>query len=246
MFNVSDAETKKIKNKPTWFLFFIIILVIVIIVCFSSFFLFPKEFNYHDLLKNKDKKIVYSSNSNDILENDKVPVINIDSPVINDINADIMDYYQNYLTKFTQGFLYKYCVSDHLLSILIISQQRYVDAEHSDIYYRSYNIDLKNMTLLSDQDVFDIYKINEDTLRYFITYKFVDFYNDLIKQGYFTKEECDFSCFMESKNIVNVMDDNAYYIEDGKLILYKPFNIYTDYGEEKYFSLDSFRFIVKD
>lgn len=243
VFNVAEVETKIPKKKSKWMIFCVLI---VVIVSSSVFFLFPREFNYHDLLKNKEKEIVYSSNSLDVLATDKVPVINIDSSVIDDINSDIMDYYQDYLTKFTQGFLYEYSVSDHLLSILIISQQRYADADHSDIYYRSYNIDLKNMTLLSDKDIFDMYKIDEDTLRYFITYKFVEFYNDLIKQGYFTKEECDFSCFMESKNIVNVMNDNTYYIENGKLILYKPFNIYTTYGEEKYFSLDSFRFVVKD
>lgn len=225
---------------------FLVFIVIIIFVSASAFFLYPRKFNYQNLLKNKEKEIVYSSNSSDILTNDRVPVINIDSSIIDDVNSDIMDYYHDYLTKFTQGFLYEYSVSNQVLSILIISQQRYVDADYSDIYYRSYNIDLKNMTLLSNQDIFDKYKIDVDTLRYFITYKFVEFYNDLIKQGYFTKEECDFSCFMESKNIVNVMNDNTYYIEDGKLILYKPFNIYTSYGEENYFSLDSFRFIVKD
>lgn len=243
MFNVSEVETKMFKKQFKWIVFFTLI---VVIVSSSVFFLFSEKFNYQNLLKNKEKEIVYSSNSPDVLVTDEVPVINIDSSVVDDINSDIMDYYQNYLTKFTQGFLYEYSVSDYLLSILIVSQQRYADADYSDVYYHSYNIDLKNMTLLSDEDIFDIYKIDEDTLRYFITYKFVEFYNDLIEQGYFTKEECDFSCFMASKNIVNVMNDNTYYIENGNLILYKPFNIYTAYGEENYFSLNSFRFIVKD
>ena len=245
MFNVAEVETKISKRKPIWIIF--CILVVVIVSSFVFFvLLFPRKFDYQDLLKNKEKNIVYSLDSLDVLETDKVPVINIDSSFIDDINSDIMNYYQDYLTKFTQGFLYEYSVSGPVLSILIVSQQRYADAEYSDISYHSYNIDLEKMELLSDKDIFDMYKIDEDTLRYFITYKFVEFYNDLIKQGYFTKEMCDFSCFMESKNIVNVMNDNTYYIEDGKLVLYKPFNIYTSYGEEKYFSLDSFRFVVKD
>lgn len=244
MFNVAEVETKISKRKPIWIIF--CILVVVIVSSFVFFvLLFPRKFDYQDLLKNKEKNIVYSLDSLDVLETDKVPVINIDSSFIDDINSDIMNYYQDYLTKFTQGFLYEYSVSGPVLSILIVSQQRYADAEYSDISYHSYNIDLEKMALLSDKDIFDMYKIDEDTLRYFITYKFVEFYNDLIKQGYFTKEMCDFSCFMESKNIVNVMNDNTYYIEDGKLILYKPFNIYTPYSEEKYFSLDSFRFVVK-
>lgn len=244
MFNVAEVETKISKRKPIWIIF--CILVVVIVSSFVFFvLLFPRKFDYQDLLKNKEKNIVYSLDSLDVLETDKVPVINIDSSFIDDINSDIMNYYQDYLTKFTQGFLYEYSVSGPVLSILIVSQQRYADAEYSDISYHSYNIDLEKMELLSDKDIFDMYKIDEDTLRYFITYKFVEFYNDLIKQGYFTKEMCDFSCFMESKNIVNVMNDNTYYIEDGKLILYKPFNIYTPYSEEKYFSLDSFRFVVK-
>ena len=51
------------------------------------------------MLKNKEKEIVYSSNSLDVLATDKVPVINIDSSVIDDINSDIMDYYQDYLNR---------------------------------------------------------------------------------------------------------------------------------------------------
>ena len=153
MFNVAEVETKISKRKPIWIIF--CILVVVIVSSFVFFvLLFPRKFDYQDLLKNKEKNIVYSLDSLDVLETDKVPVINIDSSFIDDINSDIMNYYQDYLTKFTQGFLYEYSVSGPVLSILIVSQQRYADAEYSDISYHSYNIDLEKMVLLSDKDIF--------------------------------------------------------------------------------------------
>lgn len=243
MFQVAE---KKIKNHSSSIFWIILCAVFIALVFFSVFFIFPKKFDYYDLLKDKEKDIVYSSFSDDVLSSDEVPVVNLNSSLAVDINKEIMDYYENYLTKFTEGFFYEYSVSDQILSILIISQQRYVDALYSDVSYHSFTIDLEKMTLLSDEDIFEKFHVDTDKLRYFITYQFVSFYNDLIAKDYFRKEECDFSCFMDSKNIVNVLDGNTYYVKEGQLHLYKPFNIYTTYGEENYFSLDSFHFVVKE
>ena len=219
-------------------------LVIVAAITFFCIYDHP-QFDYQKLLKNKDYDIVYDLDNNMIQENDKVPIINIENENISQINNDIENYYQDYLTKFTAGFRYEFSVSDYILSIVIHSKQRYVDAEYYDIHYKTYNINLKTLELMTDEDLFKEFDIEEDELRYFITYKFVNYYNDLIKEKYFTKKECDFNCFIESKNIVDFMSDNYYYVRKGQLELYKSFNIYTQYHEENYFTEKSFHFVIK-
>ena len=41
------------------------------------------------------------------------------------------------------------------------------------------------------------------------------------------------------------MKDYAFYIKDGYLVAYVPFNPYTIYGEEKYFNENSFMIKLK-
>ena len=98
---------------------------------------------------------------------------------------------------------------------------------------------------MTDKELLKEFDIEEDELRYFITYKFLNYYNDLVKENYFTKKECDFKCFIDSKNIVDFMSDNYYYVRKGQLELYKSFNIYTQYHEENYFTEKSFHFVIK-
>ena len=40
------------------------------------------------------------------------------------------------------------------------------------------------------------------------------------------------------------MDSVYYYIENGKLYAYRPFNIYSVYGEEEYFTDESYKIYI--
>ena len=40
------------------------------------------------------------------------------------------------------------------------------------------------------------------------------------------------------------MDSVYYYIENGKLIAYRPFTIYSVYGEEEFFTEDDYAFYI--
>ena len=40
------------------------------------------------------------------------------------------------------------------------------------------------------------------------------------------------------------MDDVSYYIENGNLVVYKPFVFYSIFGEEEYFKEDDFKFMI--
>lgn len=246
MFHTFEEKKHKSYNsyKKIIIIFFVLALFVFIILGFIHHFN-TDTIDYQSLLDDEEFDIVYSSSNTIIKEGDSVPVININYPNISEINAEIMEIYQEYLTKFTDEFEYNFDVSGHVLSLLIRSKQRYVDASNYDIHYKTYNIDLETLEVLSDSDLFKMFDIKEEDLRFFITYKFLNYYNDLVDDGYFTKEECDFQCFLDSRGIVDFMEDNSYYIHDGQLELYKSFNIYSSYQEENYFTEDDFHFIVK-
>ena len=219
----------------------IIIIIVLFIILISILLLNNKKFNYKNLLLNKDYDIVYNSV---YTEKEQVPFINIDNEVTNNVNKEIDNLYQDYLIFSAGSFTYKYNVSDNILSIIITAYVNKPENEQLSIIYRSYNIDLKEMKLLTNENILDKYNITEEKMNYFLSNKFVNYYNDLIKNNYFTEEQCDYNCFLDSKNIDNFLDDNNYYINNNHLELYKYFNIYTDYNEEKYFNENSFHFNV--
>ncbi len=221
----------------------IIIIVVVLLILISIFLLLikNKKFNYNNLLSNKDLDIVYPKVNT---ETDKVPNININNEVINNINKDIDNIYEDYLIFSAGSFSYNYNVSKDTLSLIITAYITRPESNNLDIIYKSYNVDLKKMKLLTDKDILDKFNITEEKMNYYLSNKFFNYYSDLINNNYFTQEQCDFKCFLESKNVENLLDNNNYYINNNHLELYKSFNIYTDYNEEKYFNENSFHFIV--
>jgi hypothetical protein len=220
-----------------------VIFIIIFIVLISSliYLLSNRDYNYKKLLENKNRDIVYNRIDD---YRDKVPHININNNLINSINKDIDSMYENYLIFSPDGFKYNYNVSGNILSIIIMADVIHPEKTNYDIIYKSYNIDLKKMKVLTDKEILDKYNITEDKMEYYLYNKFLNYYNDLLDKKFFTEKQCDFETFLENKNVDNLLDDNNYYINNNHLELYKYFNIYTDYKEEKYFDRESFHFIV--
>ena len=227
-----------IKNKKI-----VIIIILILIVLLSIIFNYVnnKDYNYTNLLENNKYDIVYDRISN---YKDKVPYININNDNIKKINQEIETMYNEYLIFSPDGFNYQYNVSKEVLSIIIKAYVVKPESTHYDIIYKSYNINLKNFKVLSNKEILNRFNISEKKMEYYLYNKFINYYSDLISKKYFTEVECDFNCFLESKNVENLLDDNYYYINDNHLELYKIFNIFTDYKEENYFNESSFHFIV--
>ena len=50
---------------------------------------------------------------------------------------------------------------------------------------------------------------------------------------------------MSLRKIDDYLDDVNYYIENGSLVVYKTFEVYSKYNEEDYFTRDDFKFYIK-
>ena len=219
----------------------IFIAVIVIIIIGSLYFISNKKYDYSNLLEYKDYDIVYDRINK---SKDKVPYININNDLVISINNEIENMYQEYLLFSPDGFNYKYSLSKSILSIIIEAYVVHPESTHYDIIYKSYNIDLKEMKLLSNDEILERFNITEKKFEFYLYNKFLNYYNELIKSNYLNEKEIDFNTFLEDKNIDNMLDDNSFYINNNHLELYKYFNIYTDYNEQKFFNKDSFHFIL--
>ena len=61
-------------------------------------------------------------------------------------------------------------------------------------------------------------------------------------KGYIEEMECDYTCYLGYRGVTDYLEDINYYIKDGKLVVYKPFIYSSIFGEEEYFTEDSFIF----
>lgn len=247
-FKLEEKKKNEKRKKRMWlrillFLFIGIgVLYTLITIIYHNFFYLPK--------RNHKKDYVYTARKdvNDYADNtySKMPKINLKGDTFDKINKKIEE---NYLFIIHQGdydYEYEFSKSRNILS-LKISYSYYVQNEiYPHRYFKTYNINLNNGHIYSTKELLDKYHITEKRLNSFLKYRFETYYNDLVKYKYFTKKECDYSCYLKNRGISsNYLDNIHLYINNGSLVLYKFFYTYSDFEEEEYFQNPTYRFIIK-
>ena len=193
-----------------------------------------------------DKEIVYTADTIEIDElfHIYVPYVNIKGTSIILINEDIKSYIDEFTNKKMVIVTYEYTVNGKVLS-LVIKTVDYGDEDTGPVaYFKTYNINLKTNELVSDEELLSAYNVNLADVSSAIEKQFKYWYKELNKEGYF-EEDCDYECFLEYREVDDYTEDVSYYIEKGKLIAFKPFVVYSIYGEEDYFTENDFKFTIK-
>lgn len=218
-------------------------IVIVFLICYYFYINYYDNYNY--IKKDTNQYLVFTSykktNSDKTIT--EIPTINIDSSVADAINKKIESFAKEFLSKKGNKMSYETQLNGDVLSLVL----KMVNANtgytpEADFY--SYNINLKTLTLMTKQEILSLYGISEDTVESKIAAQFQSFYNDEVSKGIVVGQECDYECFLEWRNIQNYMDSVHYYIQQGKLIVYRPFAVHSVYGEEKYFKEEDFQFYI--
>lgn len=227
-------------NKKMLVIIIIAIVLILLIVLLTV--LKNGTDKYRNIKENSKKDFVYTIESK---EEGKffsyVPHVNIkDSKSIND---DIDSYVSDFTNKEMIRLSYNYEVNGRVLS-LVIKTVDYDTEDIPNIYFKTYNIDLKTKELISDEELLGNFNFTYDDVNSSIEKQFEFWYTDLINEEYFDEEECDYDCFLENRDVEDYMDDISFYIEKGNLVVYKPFVIHSIIGEERYFKEENFKFVI--
>lgn len=229
-----DNHTKKL----------IIISITLLIIALILFLYSLQNHNdyFNKIKKDKNNYLVYSKIEDK--DNSKyVPDINIESTSVEQANEDIDNYVSKYLKSKKAIINYDYNINGDYLSVVV----RIYDYQKSyapEIKYKTYNINLKTKELVTNEELLDLFKINEEKVSKIIEDNLENYYTDLVDQGYYIKQECDYKCFLGYRNIDNYLDDVHYYIKNGDLVAYKPFVYYSIFGDEEYFNEDHFEFVL--
>ena len=217
---------KKDSNyKKYLYLIFILIFLIV------SFGIYKLSNTNKSPLLDKNKEIVYLYYNNDELDQ-KVPAVNIKN-ISNNINNSINEFANKYLDK-EYNIDYHYNISGNILSLLIIVSD-YSREGSPDYTFRSYIINIKELKVLNNEEILDLFNINMDNLVNKLNSQFMDYYNDEINKDIIDKN-ISYEDYLKSHEINNFNDQIYFDVVNSKLEVYIDFNEFASIEKNYYFN----------
>ncbi|MBO5414681.1 MAG: hypothetical protein J6A17_03530 [Bacilli bacterium] len=247
-----ENNNKKKNNKQNSNLLILIVCGLIAVVCFGSYFIMNhinKEVVYVEK-KDSSKEYVYTikkeENTFDEGTYYEVPSINLNGEQIDKINESILNKYDEVSKNSEYDYSYEFNKSDNILAVKVTyAYYPNKNARYPIRYFDTYNIDLVDGKVLTDEEILDLYDVSSKEVNLFLKSKFKKYYTDLVNNKFYTERQCNYKCFLKNRGISdNYVNSTSYYIDKGSLTAFKYFYIYSDYEEEKYFKNTNYQFII--
>lgn len=199
--------------------------------------------NRYTSIKIDDKREYVIIRYNNKKSNSFVPYINVRSADADKVNNEIKNITSSYLTSDTtdKNVTYRYNAYKNLVSVVLIFKDK-INNQNTYLF-KTYVLSLKDGHLLDNSEILKTF----DTNYIYVNKKMDDImhekYEDELKNGIIYN--CNFSeCYLPMRGIKNYLDGANLYAENGKLIVYRAYNVYSKYKEEDYFTRDDFKFVI--
>lgn len=204
------------------------------------------------ILNNKDEKKVYVSENyiytkESYVYDDKTiteyPYINLKGEAINNINEEIMTLYYEMLAIEEQFMKYDYYVSGNILSLVIGIYYREAPDVSSEMLF--YNIDISDIKILTDGQLFDYYNVNRNDVINVVDNELREYYRYELSKKYIDSG-CDFNCYLSETDSLPILDECGYYVKDNTLYAYKKINLDSEFYYDGDSGFDLFNYKIAD
>lgn len=259
MFGVVQEKKMNFKKKPKskktmhsfrsfgWKKVLVWVGVVLLVFLLIGYYLYKNYYsNYNYIKQDTSQYLVYTIDTsvNHQGMHNEIPYINIDSEDANKVNQTIQNYANSFLENDNNLMVYDSQVNGEVLSLLLRMSDYSAGYSFPDVEFYTYNFNLNTQSLMSNEQILDLFDVTEEDVEKKIETQFHDFYEEEVYKGYLVEQECDYECFLGWRGVEEYMDYVYYYIENGKLIAYRPFTIYSVYGEENFFTEDDYAFYI--
>ena len=169
-----------------------------------------------------------------------IPSINIKGEEVRKVNQEILEKAEQFLKNEENVITYSHHINGDVLSIAMIYID-YTTKYYPDFSSDVYNINIREKTLLTDEDILNMYQVTSAQVEGVVEGRFSEFYQDLLSKK-ILDGECNYDCFLSFRKIENenYTKDSHLYVKQGNLYVVKAFPIYSPFSEEDYFTLDDF------
>lgn len=245
--NFNQNSTKKKHShfdKKTKTIFAVCLTIFLIV--FLVFYVINKnkEEDYKDIKENKKEFLVYTkykkTNTNYKVF---VPYVNIQSDIIKQVNKDIDLFTEEFISAKKCSIIYEYSISGIILSV-VVKVIDYTTQYAPDVYFRSYNINLSTLEVISDEALLDFFGTDYNNVEVLISEQFKLYHQEIVEEGYYHQDECNYNCFLNYRGIDDYMDNVVFYVKNGDLVAYKSFVFFSIFGEEEYFEDEDYEFLI--
>lgn len=196
---------------------------------------------------NKYVKEVETSKSSTGTYKASLPEILLDSESAKTINSLLKETYDMAKSE-DDDFNYSYTVNKNYLSL--VATYTFKDDETSEEFtnIETYNFSLKTKEQVDNSTLLDAFNTDFDKIIASFKKILTTYYNEEVESMYFTKKECDFTCFLKNHELENYEDPSfiKLYVEGNKLKFYRYFKTNTIYGEEQFFRNKGFLFTISN
>ena len=218
------------------------LLLIVLIIVLSYFI--RQNRNYKSIKLDKNNYLVYTQKSKSKgMYSIDIPYLNMKGESAKLVNEDITAFLSDYIDNEKCIISYQYDISGVILS-LVVKVVDYDEVFAPKAHFKSYNINLDTLELIDDVSLLSLFGTDEATVESILDEDFHSYYNDILEEEYYNEKECNYECFLKYREIDNYLDEITYYVKEGNLMAYRPFVFYSVFGEEKFFTEDSFNFLL--
>ena len=226
----------------------LLVFLIIIIIAFIVTYMVNKKSveDYKSIKTDSSKYYVYTYKENRQSKS-YIPQINIFSEDAQKVNKKIIEESKVYLNSNTPDTSVSYQYNQHknILSI-VLTYKNLNEKKELQFSFKTFVFDLKDDgRLLSSEEILSKYDITTIGVDNIIKKKMKSIYIDEVEKGFIKQSECDFNCYLKLRGTTDFSQNANYYIENGHLVVYRAFNVYSKYKEEEYFTRDNFKFIIK-
>lgn len=174
-----------------------------------------------------------------------LPTVTIDGADTSSVNSEIKADYDEVVASGNSSFNYQYSINNNYFSLVIIILL--VDNQTNYTYpvFKTYNFSLSTNRLVNDNELLAAFNKDEDDVSTTLENKFKEYYQGELKEYYLDKNECDYECFLERREVDSYDTDNYLYVENNTLKFFHGFMIFSNIGEEEFYKDESFLYTVE-
>ena len=88
------------------------------------------------------------------------------------------------------------------------------------------------MELLSDDVLLRYFDLTREEVTNRLKNSIYDYCHYLVQEKNLHSSECDYYCFLRTRNLNDGLEDISYYVKDGQLLAYKPYT-YLSYSKQE-------------
>lgn len=234
-----ELEAEKIKIRKIIIMGFIVIAVLLFIVGLIK--IVKKD-------KVKTTNFIKQSTSYTIpgtKVSSYLPTITIDSVDTEEVNKEIKKTYEEVITSNKASFNYQYSINSNYFSLVTIAMVTDKETDYTYPIFKTYNFSLSTNRLVSDEELLKKFNKTSSSVATTLERQMKKYYQGELDKYYLDKDECDYNCFLERRNINSYDEDNYLYVENNKLKFFHSFMIFSNIGEEEFYKNEKFLYEVE-